>query len=682
MSVTPSSTVAIDPDGMAVLARQVAKAQQDLQAAASTLRSALAALGLPTTASSNIASVASWLDAQVPGLQRRQVLAVAAASLDPWLTAPGRLVIIDEGLAMHFQTPADATAAGKAAAARLAASLGNTPLDAAAVAELQRFGKDPYYAKAFAEEMGPAGLAELAQRMQYLRDEVMRNSSMSENPAQELADFDRHALSLVTAVGNTFATAARGSGETALAPDFADQLLEGLPNNAFGLSQLLRFGDYGSEFLARIGNGVYEHERTNATVPGYWKQRAYDLYGPVLPRLEEGKDGYWDPLVGVMDAMGRNPVAAQEFLGDPEKLDYFAKDRRWSADEGDAFGLALEAATTHFRDHAQPTTPGGMSAGEKSALIASQAVSVIAASGHTYANMRDSLGNIMAEYIADVGTAAQRPAILPPGVDRIGDLSLPQPQHYGAVFNSKDLRDVMTSTFEDPAAFQVVSAAATAYATTYFNEMARQAALLPAQPGTNSMTNDQENLLKVSAVQSGALFGLVVNSGNFAGIIKAEGEDAKRQAMLDLANSGLDLIPLPGKGFIGELGGFAVGQVKDQVFTGLTPGAGGKARVDAGTADDVAKVMLDDIAAAAMQRHGLFGDGGPTPSRSHPEHFFADGGAQDFILPDGSIESWKDMSDAQQNAYIAWLKTSPAGFSAIHTAALTEYNNKMAEYSK
>lgn len=193
----------------AVLSRQASEAERELTVAATALRSALSELGSPSADANAVGEIAGWLGSQVAGLQRWQALAEVAGRLLPWAVGVGPLITSDESLAVRFPWSADATAAGRAAAQRLRAGFANGQIDADAVAELQRYGRDAHYSLAFAQEMGPEALGAVGTRLDVMRNELERSAMTLADPPAQRADLQTRSLAALEAVGTTFGTATR-----------------------------------------------------------------------------------------------------------------------------------------------------------------------------------------------------------------------------------------------------------------------------------------------------------------------------------------------------------------------------------------------------------------------------------------------------------------------------------------
>lgn len=186
-------------------------------------------------------------------------------------------------------------------------------------------------------------------------------------------------------------------------------------------SSLMSEGKWDKDFLQDYGDALITAEKNGANVG-----QNPDAYWSSGHALGSTNIGALDPMAGFMDALGHNPDASTEFLTseatiDGEKvdhLDYLLKDRHWpegAGYTGDAgnpsgynnLGHAMESATSGraFDDDGAPVkhTP------ERAALM-NELVNTIGGdpgliSGSPRDEMRDSLGNMTAEYMADVQAA-------------------------------------------------------------------------------------------------------------------------------------------------------------------------------------------------------------------------------------------------------------------------------------
>ncbi|MFE4535132.1 hypothetical protein ACFRKB_08610 [Streptomyces scopuliridis] len=234
------------------------------------------------------------------------------------------------------------------------------------------------------------------------------------------------------------------------------ELEPGAMNSPYGyqvLGGLLRYGDYDPEFLNPIAEHVTQLHRDDPTrfmlnAP----MGSDDIYG-FNPSGKLGSGN--DPLNSVLEALGHSPEASEKFFSDtPTKynedgtvdknnsagfssyLEEFTKeDFQWNIDTNaanvmadeentadalndgpNALGHALEAATTG-RPYDSDDTADAIPHSEKAAALTSQIVELFgenpgllqhnengdledAETGPLYA-MRDSLGDITAEYMGD-----------------------------------------------------------------------------------------------------------------------------------------------------------------------------------------------------------------------------------------------------------------------------------------
>lgn len=242
----------------------------------------------------------------------------------------------------------------------------------------------------------------------------------------------------LTFAGQTLATHTKATGEYAPVENLSDVWGAALtddehPERAVALSLLMREGgevaSFDPAFLASVTDQVYNWElgkkprgakawNTIALDTGIW-----DPDKPADAGYPEGFDS-WDVLANQFAAMANTPVASEKFFEDPdvvlvngrsvnEKLKYLLIDRDWPNDDGNSFGNALDAATTHSRgpvaEGAQPPTPESRATtllAQTFFLIDEIAPEDPGAEGwHIPLGMTDSVGMMFASYAADfVGT--------------------------------------------------------------------------------------------------------------------------------------------------------------------------------------------------------------------------------------------------------------------------------------
>ncbi|WP_053207472.1 hypothetical protein [Jiangella muralis] len=373
-----------------------------------------------------------WADTELPGLRRRLSLAEALENSNPeW---PAGTVEIDESKISKV-SPEEAKQNGEEAAQALLDSPGEITPELAA--EIEANMNDPYFAAGFANSASPEQLAAALDTV----DAFVEGTYLP----QDLRD------RMVTAIGTTMGTATRNTGDLAMPQDYADQWSAAITakaqmeggdapqNQAQYLALLMSQGVYSRPFLNQVGDDLYEYEAEGENGA---------VWGPKSANMDEVMDTNGRPVVDVMAtfmvSLSNNPLAAQDFFtqgGTEEmeingqkvqvnsRLQYLTQERHWGdadASNGGDLGLALEAATTTYRD-AEET-------GADSAVIASQTIALLGEETRTndgwkmYHGMRGSIANILGAYGPDVMRIAMNG-------DRDTNFSEwvtdPETQHYG-----------------------------------------------------------------------------------------------------------------------------------------------------------------------------------------------------------------------------------------------------------
>jgi len=472
------------------------------------LSSILGQVDVDSSPASGLGKVNAWMSGAVPGLKRRLALAQAIEAQHPSLHG---VVPDDAQFEAQLSTlnPTEAQNRGAADAKKLVDTHGK--LDAKLIAEINKYKNDPYFAAGFANAASPTDLANVVLQASRQRDSI---TNYGPYDPKSLSDWQQAYGDLLDAVGSTVGTATNNTGTLALPDDYAKQWADTITvgstkpggddrvyyGQAAAASLLLRYGTFSTGFLDTVSSSVYDYERANGKHGQVWGPRSQinDSYaGPYLP------DGthITDPLANIMQALGHNPQAAQDFFdvgGDGKKtefeingqnvqvndrLKYLVLDRTWSpdkgSDSGDGLGNALQAATTYFRDQSNN--------GRISATIASQTFALIGSyTGHgksdgglfgigshqgwkMWTGMRDSVANIVASYAPDLirmeggRTPAKNPfdgSWLANGDE---DNSLFPPNGpIGAWLNDEFMKKVLGTLGEDPNNLDIVTAGVTA----------------------------------------------------------------------------------------------------------------------------------------------------------------------------------------------------------------------------
>lgn len=169
---------------------------------------------------------------------------------------------------------------------------------------------------------------------------------------------------------------------------------------------MLTHGTYNSSFLLEVARKMDAAERGRARSDTHLRH----------------------PMADVMEALSKNPQAAQDFFNAGDTLKYYVTAHTLN-DGGKALGKALEAATITFRDHAgseSHPSPGYISAKLASHLVHYEYERI--KSGKLAKSPVDplSLGRIMAAYTPDITRVATLPGIEKPGVymeDNAGNIA-------------------------------------------------------------------------------------------------------------------------------------------------------------------------------------------------------------------------------------------------------------------
>lgn len=275
------------------------------------------------------------------------------------------------------------------------------------------------------------------------------------------------------------------------------------------LSSLLRHGNYDKSFLVPVAEDMVTIERKGGGWPIPDQLNGENHFGLNLDK--KGGPG-WDPMTGVLEALGHSPEASTTFFNgstgegaddDLKKLsnlDYFLGDkdgkngREWPADKTsgyilpdeksktfgkDALGHALESATTgRAYDSDGPSVKHSQEQADLFHTVVEKIGSnpdIVKADGRL-APIADSLGNMSADYMHDIQRALA-------GGDQSGYIG-----HFGADaylgdLNQRggELKQFLQATAEDPDAYASITHAQQAVTT----EVIRDAM---ANPGDETLS--------------------------------------------------------------------------------------------------------------------------------------------------------------------------------------------------
>lgn len=525
----------------------------------------------------------------------------------------------------------------------------------AVAALLAKYADDAAVTDALFDTLGPDGVVRIPLFLrQYSEEYAAANPASTEDlhwdeDTPMSLHLDEVEQRFLEAYGTAFATTTNSAAFNTAHPDFAKDLVDyvcDVPDGSgWSLSQILRYGDFDSAFLVTVGEELYEFEQ--------------DQFGPVWgPQLNGSVQnwhlgtaddtGFYDPFVGLFGAMGRNPEAALDFLnpdsGGPVATDrakYLIQDRRWSHDDFNALGLALDAAATRFHTSSAP-----VELQERSAWMASATIHFLAERDGGRHDRRigdagkDSLAHILAAYIADVDRTASGnnpdgvPSTRSPSAVSPWNLGLP----IGADFEIGDLNAVLGETLTDDAAMRNLSEAVAAW-----NAHRIEIAVAGFDAGT--MDSGRVN----AALQSGAqLQGYVL--GNLERASEAAGKDLdeRNKQFVDFAFDLVGLIPT-GKTFTSFLADQALDAAKDGATEAFT---GNEAAANA-TNFDAQQATLTQLQlgiAIAMGDSPHLPAGARTDENGDVYPWFADGSLDVEVLNDPDVLStfheWVESGDA------------------------------------
>ncbi|MGN9786904.1 hypothetical protein ACTMTF_36160 [Nonomuraea sp. ZG12] len=659
--MSPPDRIGIDPTLMTQLIGEIKRLQPAWSEVDAQINNALRTIGASMSGPGLLRDIGYQIAGRAPDLQRRLDLIIATQKIG----LDKGLVWADESLWVS-NSPAGGATVATSIADQLRQAWRQRDFSDRAVTEkvldlLEKHQHDPYFAVAFAKEMRPKELIALVADLYRTLPGNPRDSHRWKDPAT--TEVDR----LVQALSVTLGTASRGVGDMRLPKGYTDELIsvQGEALTGFVINRLLRHGAFDDAFLRDLVNKVYD----NAQRPPGESQQLGGL-GP-----------------GFAAALANNPRVAQDFFTDPARkpLDFLMHKTQWSGGNHE-LGRAIEAATTTYRDNAQPP---GSSRGYKSALIASWAI-------HFWADPRvqraipdtgQSAARILATYMGDVHRIAGTGTSEGMGVNPLpdNDSNLPGAQPYGALFDHDSVKSTMTWAFKDPQALKTVVEGHGEYSVKVFDAQGMQIdnkldtkfaewnSDHPNATKAEQAAQRQKILEDGMAGNVGELFNarvydlskslhFIVDAGNLADINEADRKDEVNKAFKDALTRTLKL-SLAGSGDW-VVGGyeFIESNVSDQVKFN----EGQTARSEAEATLHESQSLFKDLTANAMMRHGLLGDGSPASTHPHAFENYAKGSQGDFIA-DGRIIPRSAMSATQQLAYNEWLKNSPA--SAIFRAA-------------
>ena len=339
------------------------------------------------------------------------------------------------------------------------------------------------------------------------------------------------------------------------------------------------------------------------------------------------------------------------------RAQYFITDRTWRADNFNALGLALDAASTAFH------RPGvSVELQERSAWVASATIHYLAERAPGMHGRRigdagkDSLAHILASYIVDVDRVANnqddgdgagvyqpdyRTAAWLSGLPVGADLSL---ESLNAV-----LGEVLT---EDSAMRQMAEAAA------QWNAHRIGVAVAAWDAGTGT-----QGTVTGSVQGSGQLMGYLLGNLERGSEAVGKATDERNQQFVDLASSVIGLVPTGGA-FTSFLADQALSAGGDALGAGVT-GNEAAARDLNETAQERTKLDLQIAVATALADSAHLPEGVRTDDAGKTYPWFAGGSFDEGVLKDPEM----------RNLFMQWLHDDSGDIAPLLTDASQAYDD-------
>lgn len=665
--------------------------------------STLGNVNVDASPAQKLTAVIAWANSEVPGVRRRLALAQSIEAQSPGQLATVR---IDESLISNVR-PAQAQAQGAAAAKKLKDAGGK--IDPKLLAEIAKNQNDPYFAAGFAKSLTPDQLADIVQQTS--------NEGINHRGNDRSAWFTQY-QKLMSAVGTTVATSTRNTGDLALPSDTAQQWVDVFKrepgddsfryNEAEALSTLLKYGSYATPFLNKISTDVYNYERSKDGDP-VWGPKSDGLNRIIDPLGTGGTST--DVMANVLDALGHNPDAAQSFfdVGNPnaatteitvdghklqvnKRLEYLIAERTWDptekgSDDGRGLGLALQAATTFFRNNGET--------GKISATIASQTFAIIAnktgsgASGgdwyelklnqrdgwKMWKGMRSSVANIVASYSPDLMRVAGLNSSTSDPLDgwtHTSDSQFPPNGPWGAQLNKDLMAKILGTLGEDQKNIDIVTAGVAAASQLRMSYALRQALKTDPNAPLHMIKGDQNvDLLSGASNEMAGTMAFVINNAYKGDASKQEFQKKQAEALSKAMGIALNM-PFLAVPEAKPWTGFLIDQAKDVALDKIGEGPDQNAK---STYNDTASNTQTNLQYAMLNyllANGYLG-----------KQYYAEAGPSFTPPPDGAFQTGKDGTiiqpsrfDFNSPAYQNWARNGQNLQSWLNTNVIVPFRDK------
>jgi hypothetical protein len=512
---------------------------------------------------------------------------------------------------------------------------------------LEKYQDDPDVMTGMFDELGPQGVVQLPVMLKDFADQYERDLG-GKSDGDLLWDDDtpmsvhisQMQQNFIEALGTGFGTYTRTSDFDADA--YADGIVDTLKNRtgeSFGLSQVLRFGEYDPAFLVNVGEGLYEFEKGEAG-PVWGSQLNGEVSGW---RIGTGDSDtkYYDPFIGLFEAMGRNPQASLDFFnpdnggsGAQDRSKYFIQERTWRADDFNALGMALDSAATGFHKSGDPNA-------ERAAWMASAAVKFLGDRDGDPAigdAGKDSLAHLLAAYINDVDRVAN-------GSNGEGKIGVHEAEFVtapwleglppGANFSADTLNQVLSEVLTDDGSMKQL-----ANAVAHLN-----AARISGAVDAWSVDTGGEATISGPVQLSGTLMGYLLGNLETGSAAAGKDTDERNQMFVDLASDVVGLVPTGGQ-FTSFLSGQALSAGEDKI-SGAFTGNEDAARAIAEETQIRTKLDLQIAVAAALA------DSPRLPESARTDQH---GSVYPWFRPRADIDSLLTDVDTR-NLFVEWMRS-------------------------
>jgi len=337
-------------------------------------------------------------------------------------------------------------------------------------------------------------------------------------------------------------------------------------SKAAALSYLLYDGRYATPFLTSVGEGLDQYERVEMQGTSHlWSNRQPIGYNWLSLFPPESRAANYDPMVGLMSALGNNGEASLKFFSggdgdDEDSLDdrqkYYIHDRTWTHDQFVHLSEALLAGTT---DPAIMSDPG--SAPQAAALVANsvnllghrEAIGYYDAGmfgtdiDHSSAESATNFARMLSPYMYGVDLTLQVDEN--PAWDKglTGqDMSLIYANarlDNVPIFNQDSLDTFIALAGGSEDGLAVMREGLNTYAAQKYG-LAGDQLETTIDPETGQPPPDAFAAFQNAYASQARMEGVFVNAIGDSEVARAKGEDETRQAWVDLAGGVADVVPV------------------------------------------------------------------------------------------------------------------------------------------